>query len=115
MDAKLGHLSSCCQEFSQGIFALLSTHQNVSQRLLRGIPARMHLGSSPQCYTQLQMPISSSAIMLESYSNVTKNSSSKDFPHKHHNCVKYDQMVTITELTDFSPGRIIQNEQKRSD
>lgn len=47
MDAKLGHLSSCCQQFSQSIFALLSAHQNVSQRLLTGIPAKDAPGFKP--------------------------------------------------------------------
>lgn len=74
----------------------------------------MHLGSSPQCYRQLQMSLSSSGTVLESYSNVTKNSNSKGFQHKlDHNCVKYDQMVVITEITDFSPVKRTQKKKKK--
>lgn len=48
MDGKLGHLSSCCQQFSQStVFVLLSAHQNVSQKPLTGIPAKDALGFKP--------------------------------------------------------------------
>lgn len=75
----------------------------------------MHLGSSPQCHVQLRMPISGSAIRLESHSNVTKNSNMKGFQHTYHNCAKYDQMVESQRSRISALARKTQNEQKRSD
>lgn len=49
--------------------------------------------------------------MLESHSNVTKNSNVKGFQHKYHN----DQMVKSQRSQISALARKTQNQQKRSD
>lgn len=64
VDGKLGRLSPCCRQFSQSTVFLhssLRTKMSLGS-LYQGSLPRTHLGLSQQCYIQLRMCISSSAV-----------------------------------------------------